>query len=183
MTSTSLQTLIVTGALVVSATAYAGQTTDMPDFSAQTEVAAVRQFAIPSAFGNLHSSIIPWAASVADTSSSPDWMSQDHSSNNEIIGALVSSGVDPTLGLDLVERAKAILRRDNVQIVDVEVSTVLDPEDDYQIAQIAFLIDASFEEAIRADIGLTRALVKETRIPVHMSLIVQEAHSIQHDFV
>lgn len=183
MTSTSLQTLFGTSALLMSAAIHAGQPTDVPDFTALTDAAVVSHFVMPPAFGNPNSSVISWAAVAADTSISPEWMKKDYSSYNEIIGALVSSGVDPTLGLDLIDRARAILRRQEIPIVDVEVSTVLDPEDDYQIAQIAFLIDASFEDAIRVDLGLTRALVKETRIPVHMSLIVQEAHSLQHDFV
>jgi hypothetical protein len=176
MKSTSIQSLIATSAILLSIAGYAAPTTSLPDFDSLGSVYAVAPLAssiIPD-----NPSIISWADTVTDTSFATDWMNHSNAHDPAVVGTLVQSGVDPSTGLSLVERAKVFLRHENLPVTDMQVTMVTDPEEDFHIAQVCFFVNATFDAALKADLKLTRTLVKETRIPLNMSLNVREAQPI-----
>lgn len=162
--------------MLVSVAGYAAPATSLPDFDSLAHAYSVAQIA-----GNTTQYsplVIAWADTVTDTSFAAEWMSHNNAHDAAIVGTLVRSGVDPSTGLNLVERAKAFLRQENLPLSDLQVTMVTDPEEDFHIAQVCFFVDTNFDAALKADLKLTRTLIKEARIPLNMSLVVREAQLV-----
>lgn len=111
----------------------------------------------------------------SDTAIAEDWMISPPSDEKEVVAALAQSRIDVVLGLLAVDEAKAILSREGLEPFRVEARTVVDPEEDFRIAEVAFMIDAGFETAMRVDRKLTRELTRRVKIPFYMALTVRDA--------
>ena len=116
-----------------------------------------------------------WSATETRTAIENDWMNAPLARETEVLSALLQCQIDPDVGLDVFEAAKAVLAREEIGPFDVQARTVVDPEENFRIAEISFIIDADFEAVMRADRRLTRQLAKEIRVPFNLAVTVREA--------
>jgi hypothetical protein len=115
----------------------------------------------------------------SSTAITEDWTTPRSSHEADVAAALAQSRINIVSGLHVVDAAKGILSREGFGPLEIRARTVVDPEEDFRIAEIAFLLNADFDTVLRADRKLTRELVRATKIPFNMSLTVREASEYQ----
>lgn len=171
MNRPTVRTLIGGSVLFIGLGSVTAETTLGPEYDVNRPMMMLLAAAAPAAA----TSASQWAAAETNTAISNDWMNTPLSHEAEIVSALVQSRIDVVVGLSIFDAAKAILATQGISSFDVRARTVVDPEEDLHVAEIAFLIDGDFHAAMRADRQLTRQLVRQVKIPFNMSLTVREA--------